>query len=42
MTTVTGRYNYVTRRVQQLIKQGYQVVRQHQHPDNTLTVTLER
>jgi len=42
MTTVTGRYNYVTRRVQYLIKQGFRIVRQHQHPDQTVTVTLER
>jgi hypothetical protein len=42
MTTVTGQQRYVARRVAALIKQGFRVVRQHQHPDQTQTVTLER
>jgi len=31
MTTVTGQQRYVARRVAALIKQGFRVVRQHQH-----------
>ena len=42
MTTVTGQLRYVKKRVDYLIKQGFKVLRTHTHPDNSITVTLER
>lgn len=42
MTTVTGQPQYVKKRVDYLIKQGFRVLRTHTHPDNSVTVTMER
>jgi hypothetical protein len=42
MTVFTGQLRYVEKKIQQLIKQGYRVVQQHRHPDQTVTVKMER
>lgn len=42
MTVFTGRQGYVEKKVQELIKQGYRIVKQHVHPDQSITVKMER
>lgn len=42
MTVFTGQQRYVEKKVQELIKQGYRVVKQHIHPNQTVTVKMER
>lgn len=42
MTVFTGQPSYVEKKVQALIKQGYRLVTQHQHPNKTVTVKMER
>ena len=42
MTVFTGQARYVEKKIQELVKRGYKVVRQHIHPDQSVTVTMER
>ena len=42
MTTFTGQPYYVIQKIARLRRQGYRVVKQHIHPDRSMTVTMER
>lgn len=42
MTVFTGKQYYVIQKIARLRKQGYRVTKQHIHPDNSITVTMER
>jgi hypothetical protein len=42
MTVFTGQPYYVIQKMARLRRQGYRVVKQHIHPDNSITVTMER
>ena len=42
MTVFTGRPYYIQQKIQRLRRQGYRMVSQHQHPDLSITVVMER
>ena len=39
--TVTGKPNYIRKRVDDMQKSGYKVVRSHQHPNGDQTYVME-
>jgi hypothetical protein len=42
MEVFTGKSYYVIQKIARLRQQGYRVVKKHVHPDNSVTVTMER
>lgn len=42
MEVFTGKSYYVLQKIAQLRQRGYKVVKKHFHPDNSITVTMER
>lgn len=42
MTVFTGQPRYVEKKILELAKRGYRIVKRHIHPDQSITITMER